>query len=121
VRLGDEPVAPGVLEAGIHILAVQDPDGSFIVGDSHEYGAGDLSDVLDARVEALILSEARKLLELTSWEVAERWHGVYGMPRDGELYRATFDGVIHIVTGIRGKGMTTGPAVARETIDALAG
>jgi FAD dependent oxidoreductase TIGR03364 len=119
-RLGDEPVAPGVLEAGIHILAVQDPDGSFVVGDSHEYGEGDLSDVLDARVEAIILSEARKLIELTSWEVAERWHGVYGMPRDGELYRATIDDVIHIVTGIRGKGMTTGPSVARETIDALA-
>jgi FAD dependent oxidoreductase TIGR03364 len=119
-RLGQEPAAPGVLEAGIHILAVQGPDGSFVIGDSHEYGAGDLSEVLDARLEALILSEARKLLELTSWEVAERWHGVYGMPGSGELYRATIDGVIHVVTGIRGKGMTTGPAVARETIDALA-
>jgi FAD dependent oxidoreductase TIGR03364 len=119
-RLVQEPAAPGVLEAGIHILTVQDPDGSFVVGDSHEYGTGDLSDILDARVEALILSEAQKLIELSSWEVAERWQGVYGMPGDGELYRATIDEVIHIVTGIRGKGMTTGPAVARETIDALA-
>ena len=119
-RLGHEPAAPGVLEAGIHILMVQDPDGSFVVGDSHEYGTGDLSEILDARLEALILSEARKLIALPSWEVAERWHGVYAMPSKGELYRATIDEVIHIVTGIRGKGMTTGPAVARETIDALA-
>jgi FAD dependent oxidoreductase TIGR03364 len=119
-RLGQEPAAPGVLEAGVHILAVQDPDGSFVVGDSHEYATGDVSEILDARLEALILSEARKLIELTSWEVAERWHGVYGMPRDGELYRATMDEVIHVVTGIRGKGMTTGPAVARETIGGLA-
>ena len=119
-RLQQEPVAPGVLEAGIHILTVQDPDGSFVVGDSHEYGAGDLSEVLDARLESLILSQAQKLLELPSWEIAERWHGIYSMPRDAELYRATIDGVIHLVTGIRGKGMTTGPAVARETIDALA-
>jgi FAD dependent oxidoreductase TIGR03364 len=119
-RLGQEPAAPGVLEAGIHILTVQDPDGSFVVGDSHEYGTGDLGEVLDARIEGLILSEARKLIELTTWEVAERWQGVYGMPRNGELYRATIDEVIHVVTGIRGKGMTTGPAVARETIDALA-
>ena len=109
-----------MLEAGIHILMVQDPDGSFVIGDSHEYTSGDLSDVLDARIEALILSEARKLLDLPSWEVAERWHGVYAMPGHGELYRATIDGVVHVVTGIRGKGMTTGPAVARETIDALA-
>jgi FAD dependent oxidoreductase TIGR03364 len=120
-RLRDEPVTPGVLEAGIHVLTVQDPDGGFVIGDSHEVGTGDLTEILDARVESLILSEARKLLALPSWEIAQRWHGVYGMPRDGELYRATIDSVIHIVTGIRGKGMTTGPAVARETIDALAG
>ena len=119
-RLAEEPVAPGVLEAGIHILMVQDPDGSFVVCDSHEQRTGDLSEILDARVEKLILSEARKLIELTSWEVAERWHGVYGMPKNGELYLATIDEVIHVVTGIRGKGMTTGPAVARETIDSLA-
>jgi D-hydroxyproline dehydrogenase subunit beta len=118
-RLLNEPVAPGVLEAGIHILTVQDPDGSFVIGDSHEYAEGDLSEILDTRVEALILSEARKLFQLPSWAIAERWHGVYSMPKDAEIYRATIDDVIHIVTGIRGKGMTTGPAVARETIDAL--
>jgi FAD dependent oxidoreductase TIGR03364 len=119
-RLSQEPVAPGVLEAGIHILTVQDPDGSFVVGDSHEYSSGDLNEILDTRPEGLILSEARKLLDLPSWVIAERWHGVYSMPRDDEIYRETIDEVIHIVTGIRGKGMTTGPAVARETIDALA-
>jgi FAD dependent oxidoreductase TIGR03364 len=119
-KLNEESAAPGVLEAGIHILMVQDLDGSFVVGDSHEYGAGDLSKILDTRVETLILSEARKLIQLPSWEIAERWHGVYSMPREAEIYRQTIDEVIHLVTGIRGKGMTTGPAVARETIDALA-
>jgi FAD dependent oxidoreductase TIGR03364 len=118
-RLNEESVAPGVLEAGIHILMVQDPDGSFVVGDSHEYGAGDLSEILDTRVETLILSEARKLIHLPSWEIAERWHGIYSMPREAEIYRQTIDEVIHLITGIRGKGMTTGPAVARESIDAL--
>jgi FAD dependent oxidoreductase TIGR03364 len=118
-KLHQEPAAAGVLEAGIHILAVQDADGSFVVGDSHEHGVGDLNEILDARLETLILSEARKLLALPSWDIVERWHGVYGMPKDAELYRATIDGVIHIVTGIRGKGMTTGPAVARETIETL--
>ena len=118
-KLSQELVAPGVLEAGIHILAVQDPDGSFVVGDSHEHGAGDLNEILDARLETLILSQARKLLALPSWDIVERWHGIYGMPRNAEIYLATIDGVIHIVTGIRGKGMTTGPAVARETIERL--
>jgi glycine/D-amino acid oxidase-like deaminating enzyme len=98
---------------------VQDADGSFVVGDSHEYSTGDFNEVLDARTETLILQEARKLIRLASWEITERWHGVYGMPKDAELYRETIDGVIHLVTGIRGKGMTTGPAMARETIAAL--
>jgi FAD dependent oxidoreductase TIGR03364 len=118
-KLADEPVAAGVLERGIHILMVQDADGSLVVGDSHEYGAGDLNEILNSATERLIVAEARKLVRLASWEIVERWHGIYSMPRDAELYRVTIDGVIHLVTGIRGKGMTTGPAVARETIDAL--
>jgi glycine/D-amino acid oxidase-like deaminating enzyme len=100
---------------------VQDADGSVVVGDSHEYSAGDLDEVLNVRTEELILAEARKLVRLETWQIAERWHGVYGFPKDGELFRETLGGVIHLVTGIRGKGMTTGPAVARETIDLLAG
>jgi FAD dependent oxidoreductase TIGR03364 len=119
-RLASEAAAPGVLERGIHILMVQDADGSFVVGDSHEYSTGDFDERLDSRTEALILSEAQKLVQLGNWEIAERWHGVYGMPKDAELYRETIGGAVHLVTGIRGKGMTTGPAVARETIDSLA-
>jgi FAD dependent oxidoreductase TIGR03364 len=120
-RLAEEPAAAGVLENGIHVLMVQDKGGSFVVGDSHTYSAGDLTEILDTNVEELILTEARRLVELTTWEVSERWHGVYAMPKDAELHRETIDGVIHLVTGIRGKGMTTGPAIARETIDAIAG
>jgi FAD dependent oxidoreductase TIGR03364 len=119
-KLEHEPAAPGVLENGIHVLMVQDADGSFVLGDSHTYGSGDLSEILDSNIEKLIVTEAQRLVGLGSWSITERWHGVYGMPRDAELYRETIDGVIHIVTGIRGKGMTTGPAVARETINALA-
>ena len=65
------------------------------------------------------LQEAQKLVRLASWEITERWHGVYGMPKDAELYRETIDGAIHLVTGIRGKGMTTGPAVARDDCGAV--
>ena len=113
-RLAEEPTAPGVMENGVHILMVQDADGSFVVGDSHQYSGGDVDDRLDTRIERLILFEARKLVSLASWGIAERWHGVYSMPRDAELYRATIDNVVHVVTGIRGKGMTTSPAVARN-------
>src|SRR5262249_54185656 len=36
-RLRQEPAAPGVLEAGIHILTVQGPAGTFVVGRSHPH------------------------------------------------------------------------------------
>jgi FAD dependent oxidoreductase TIGR03364 len=114
-----EAVDPELTNRGIHILMVQDPDGSVVVGDSHQYSAGDLDDVLDVRTEELILREAGRLAVLRSWRIAERWHGVYSLPREGELFRGSIDGVVHLVTGIGGKGMTTGPAVAHETIDAL--
>jgi FAD dependent oxidoreductase TIGR03364 len=119
-KLASEAATPGVLENGIHVLMVQDVDGSFVLGDSHIYGQGDLSELVHAEVEQLIQAEAQKLVSLSSWTIVERWFGIYGMPKDAELYDETIDGVIHIVTGIRGKGMTTGPAVARESIDKLA-
>lgn len=119
-KLAHEAAAPGVIENGIHILMVQDANGSFVLGDSHTYSSADLNEILDSQIEYLILTEAKKLVTLPNWEITERWQGVYGMPKDAELYRETIEGVIHIVTGIRGKGMTTGPAVAREMIDELA-
>jgi len=36
------------------------------------------------------------------------------------LFHKTLEGCIHLITGIGGKGMTTGPAVARESIDRIA-
>lgn len=118
-KLFQERASPGVLEAGIHILTVQDRDGSLVIGDTHSYSSEDLDEILDSNLESLVLAEAKKILNLTHWEIIQRWHGIYSMPQDGELFRKTIDGVIHIVTGIRGKGMTTGPAVAQETIATL--
>ena len=51
--------------------------------------------------------------------VAERWHGIYPLHRDKPVFTHVVNDRIHITTGIGGKGMTTGPALARESIDAL--
>jgi FAD dependent oxidoreductase TIGR03364 len=120
-KLQQEPADPELLRRGIHILMVQNADGSVVIGDSHEYAPGDLDEVLDVRTEELILAEAARLARGIGGPIAARWHGVYALCPQAELFRETIDGVIHLVTGIGGKGMTTGPAVARETIAALAG
>jgi FAD dependent oxidoreductase TIGR03364 len=117
--LAEEPIDPELSRHGIHVLLAQNVDESLVVGDSHEYVAGDLDDTLDAHIEDLILTEARRLARLPHWRVAERWHGVYTLHPDRECWQETIDGRIHLVTGIGGKGMTTGPALAREAIDRI--
>ena len=74
---------------------------------------------LDSLTEALILREAGRLMHLPNWQIAERWHGVYTLHPEQEVFDETLDGRIHLLTGIGGKGMTTGPALARESIDRI--
>ena len=120
-KLQDEPVDPELERRGIHVLLVQDEDGRLVVGDSHEYGEGDFPPGLDAHTEELILREARKMIALSDGAVVERWHGIYALHRDRPVFTTTLNGNIRVVTGIGGKGMTTGPALARESIDELVG
>lgn len=118
-KLRDEHVDPELLRQGIHILMVQDEDGRVIVGDSHEYGTHGLDERLSAQTEALIIAEAQRISRLENWNISQRWHGIYSLHPEQELLRKTLDDRIHLVTGIGGKGMTTGPAVARESIDGI--
>lgn len=117
-KLDAEPLDAELTRRGIHVLLVQDADGRVVVGDSHEYGDGHFPATLDARTEELILREAAKMVNL-SGGVAERWHGIYALHPDRPVFAETLNGNVHIVTGIGGKGMTTGPAFARESMDRL--
>ena len=59
------------------------------------------------------------MIRLPEDPVAERWHGIYPLHKERAVFSANVGERIHIVTGIGGKGMTTGPALAREGIEAL--
>lgn len=118
-RLLEEPVDVELERRGIHVLLVHDEDGRVVVGDSHEYSGGDFPPGLDAHTEELILREAEKMIRFPVGAVAERWHGIYPLHPDLPVYSTRVGDAIHIVTGIGGKGMTTGPALARESIDQL--
>ena len=118
-KLRDEVIDGELERRGIHILLAQDADGRVVVGDSHEYSDGDFPPGLDAKTEALILREAGKMVRLPEDPVAERWHGIYPLHRERAVFATSVGERIHVVTGIGGKGMTTGPALAREGIKAL--
>ena len=110
---------PELVEAGIHLIVTQLPDGDLIVGDSHEYR--DTPPPFDQeRVWRLLLDEACSLLGCTDLEVVERWHGVYPVaPGDPFLVEEPLPGV-YLVEVVSGIGMTTSLGLARRVFDQLA-
>ncbi len=119
----DEPVDATLRDYGIHLLFKQLPDGSIVVGDSHQYvdvrDAALLAESTNPAIDAAVLGYGRRMLAPPSWDIQERWNGYYLTHPAREVYAETIDGVIHLVTGIGGKGMTTGPGYARAYIDAV--
>ncbi|TWU09177.1 N-methyltryptophan oxidase [Symmachiella macrocystis] len=116
-KLSQQAAEPGYDERGIHVLLVQDYEGRLVVGDSHVYSHDDMDDMLDAETESLILRYAQQMVDGVDWRIDSRWQGEYSLLEDREILETTIDGRIHLVTGIGGKGMTTAPAVARESIE----
>jgi D-hydroxyproline dehydrogenase subunit beta len=116
VRLGAERAE--LIEAGIHLIVTQLPDGDLLIGDTHEYG-DTVSPFSDERLDELVLAEARRLLGAERLEVVQRWHGVYpSAPGDPFLIERPLPGVavVEIVSGV---GMTTALGVAPRTFAAL--
>ncbi|AYN65951.1 TIGR03364 family FAD-dependent oxidoreductase [Euzebyella marina] len=108
---------------GIHILFKQALDGSIIIGDSHEYApAGNIEKLgfdLNMDVDSFILKEAKKILNLPTYEIQNRWFGMYSQCKASDIYQRTIDEDIHIITGIGGKGMTGSAGFAKHNIKTI--
>jgi FAD dependent oxidoreductase TIGR03364 len=109
--------------AGIHILFKQADDGSIILGDSHEYAPvhkqSQFGFEISTEINQLMLDEAKKILHLSDWTVDSSWAGYYLQSSVEDVFTKTVDGVIHIINGIGGKGMTTSPGFTQEYIQKL--
>lgn len=108
---------------GIHILFKQTTSGSVILGDSHEYAdaaqADDLGFDLRDDINDLMLQRAADIFDLQNWTVKRRWWGIYSQCKHTDIFQATIQGRIHVVTGIGGKGMTGSAGFAAEHISTL--
>ncbi len=116
-----EREAGDALAEGIHLIIVQSADGSLTVGDSHHY-ADTPDPFAPARVEEIILREARSLLDLpTDLPVLERWTGLYPSSLEQTaIMERPADGVLLSLVS-SGTGMSTAFALGEEGLATLLG
>jgi FAD dependent oxidoreductase TIGR03364 len=112
---------PLLKEFGIHLLFKQGIDGSIIIGDSHEYTDSDtpskLTFRIDSEINDLIIEEAKRIIALPYWEMRYHWAGTYSQHKSEEIFNKKISNNIRIVTGIGGKGMTTGCGYSYKNIE----
>jgi FAD dependent oxidoreductase TIGR03364 len=108
---------------GVHILFKQALDGSIILGDSHEYAdaknADDLGFDLNMEIDEFMINEAKKIIDLPTYEIQRRWFGVYSQCKTKDIFEHNPSPNIHIITGIGGKGMTGSGGFSKFNIDKI--
>lgn len=108
---------------GVHILFKQAIDGSVILGDSHEYADAKNTDALgfdlNTDIDNFMLQEAKKIIDLPTYEIQNRWAGFYSQCKNTDVFKYTIGENIHIVTGIGGKGMTGSAGFSKEHINTI--
>jgi D-hydroxyproline dehydrogenase subunit beta len=120
-QLAEQEMEQQLHDYGIHLLFKQNVDNSIIIGDSHEYlpcqEASPLEERTNWQINEIFLEQGKRMLNLPDWRIQNMWNGYYMVNPQDQVYTATLDGAIHIVTGIAGKGMSTGPGFARHNIE----
>ncbi|MDQ8013688.1 MAG: TIGR03364 family FAD-dependent oxidoreductase [Flavobacterium nitrogenifigens] len=108
---------------GVHILFKQALDGSVILGDSHEYASAKEIDSLgfdlNMDIDHFMIEEAKKIIDLPTYEIQSRWFGMYAQCKTKDIFEHTVGENIHIITGIGGKGMTGSAGFAKHNIDKI--
>ena len=108
---------------GIHILFKKASDGSFIIGDSHEYaGVNNIDDLgfnLNQYVNELMLREAERIVNFDVRNIQHYWAGYYPQHPEKHIVALDLEDKIHIRTAIGGKGMTASAGYAEKSIKEL--
>jgi FAD dependent oxidoreductase TIGR03364 len=106
------------LEHGVHLIVVQDLDGSLIVGDSHQYTATPDA-TAHAEVEALILAEFRAALGIEPPPIRERWLGTYAYAPDRSVLIDAPEPSVRLAIVTCGAGASTAFAIGEELVGSL--
>jgi hypothetical protein len=108
------------LANGVHLIAVQNADGSLVVGDSHHYD--DLPEPFaPAEAEALILDEFARATGLAPPPVEARWTGVYATSDARPWFVDAPSPAVRLVMVTSGTGASTSFAIAEQVLGELYG
>jgi D-hydroxyproline dehydrogenase subunit beta len=115
-RLAAEQAAH--LKHGVHLIVVQNADGSLVVGDSHHY-APTPDPFLRQQVDELILDEFRAALGIEPPATIERWSGTYASAPDRLVLIDAPEAAVRLAIVTCGAGASTGFAIGEELISSL--
>ncbi len=110
-----ECLYPKHLENGINAIAVQEPDGSVTIGDTHKYGMEIASERIE-EADRLVLEYLSERINLANTEIADRWLGHYAYHPDKDFVNIAPQPNVRLVTMTNGQGMTHGLALAESNI-----
>ncbi len=110
---------PDHLANGVHLIVVQNADGSLVVGDSHHYAATP-DPFRSAAVDDLVLDEFERVTGWPAPPVVERWIGTYASA-PGQYVIETPDDGVHLVTITNGTGASIAFGLAERVIAELVG
>jgi FAD dependent oxidoreductase TIGR03364 len=106
---------PFYVQEGIHVLLSQTALGELTIGDHHEYGLS-LDPFARETVDQAILDYLHTFAHAPTWQIAERWIGIYPLIKGrAELVLEPEPGVV-IVNALGGAGMTLSFGLADDLI-----
>lgn len=109
---------PELFEIVANIMCAPLPDGTLLVGDSHDY-APTASPFLSEATSRILLERIAEALGVPGFEVLERWQGVYASSTSRPLIVEEVADGVTAVTVATGLGMTLGFGLAAESLERL--
>lgn len=108
--------APELIAVGANVMFGPRPDGTIIIGDSHEYGRSVDPFIPESTTEVLLAEAAAVLNQPTGFSIRQRWQGIYASSPTRPLLIETVDERTTVATVATGIGMTIAFGLAERTL-----
>ena len=113
-----EQEQPDHLQHGVHLIVVQNGDGSLVVGDTHHYD--DTPDPFaPSAYDDLVLAEYENVFGQPAPAVLERWTGTYASSAQQQYFIEPVAERVNMVVVTCGAGASSGFAIGEDSVERL--